>query len=562
MKILSQIKEMVVVGVFIAAVIIWLSVNYKNNDFIKAEEWIYFPGAEVSSVGVHFKPLNRNIVHSDGSVGQLNPPIKLNGQHFGVNGDFKITATMQDIDKQASFRLYSSPVIIYDEWRYEPPSIDIGIDTISGFVTVRIWDGKSSNSVDMRVYKVVVGSKTEIKLEHIKDQFNIVANDRILGNIPDHNIFSSGIIWFGADSSIYGTGWTLSKLSIDGIGNGKVRIINSLPLVGVNDPNGLQNLANTNFRKIKIGSAVALSPLVTDEQYKNLALSQFGIITPENSFKPQFIHPAQGVYDFAESDQLVDIALNNSMYVHGHFLVNDKSIPIWMTDSLKEERQKIMVDHIKNVVGHFKGKVAEWDVVNEAFSKKNALYRNWGSGLEPNIWFEAMGEEYIDIAFKAAHEADPYAKLYLNDYGVERDGQRWDALLRLVERLKQRGVPIDGVGFEAHVYSDGDYMDAKQLKGHMDILAGLGLSVRISEIDVTGDDPVEQVNQYVTALDVCLKAPNCTSYTTWGITDLYGSTTRSDRYPLVYGTSLLWDKEMKSKPAFSALQNRLKEFSK
>lgn len=170
-----------------------------------------------------------------------------------------------------------------------------------------------------------------------------------------------------------------------------------------------------------------------------------------------------------------------------------------------------------------------------------------------------MGEGYIDLAFKTAHTVDPAAKLYLNDYGLENDGQRWDALLGLVQRLRQRGVPIDGVGFEAHVYGDGDYINSDQFKKHMEVLAGMGFLTRISEIDVTGDDSQQQINQYVTALDVCLKEPNCTSYTTWGITDLYGSNTRSDRYPLVYGTSLLWDTNMRAKPALFALQKRLKQ---
>lgn len=193
------------------------------------------------------------------------------------------------------------------------------------------------------------------------------------------------------------------------------------------------------------------------------------------------------------------------------------------------------------------------------FHKKNALYYNGGTGLDQNIWFMAMGKRYIDLAFTTARQADPAATLYLNDYGSERDGQHWDALLALIKRLKQRGVPIDGVGFEAHIYTDGDYLDAKQLKRHMEILAGLGLLTRISEIDVTQDDSQQQINQYVTALDICLRAPHCTSYTTWGITDKYGSTTRSDRYPLVYGTSLRWDKDFNSKPAYAAPQTRLRQ---
>jgi endo-1,4-beta-xylanase len=283
------------------------------------------------------------------------------------------------------------------------------------------------------------------------------------------------------------------------------------------------------------------------------------MMTPENSMKPEFIHPSKNIYDFSKADLLVGIALENGMTVHGHALIYDKSTPDWMTGSLIEQRQEIMVSHIENVVSHFKGKVAEWDVINELLSNKNAPYKDDGSGLKPNIWFEALEEKYIDLAFATAHNADPSAKLYLNDYGLENDGQRWDALLNLVKRLKERNVPIDGVGFQAHVYGDGDYINKDQLKKHMEILAKLGLLVRISEIDVIDENPEEQINQYATVLDVCLKAPNCTSYTIWGITDLYGSTTKSDRYPLVYGNSLLWDKDMKAKPAIYALQEKLKQ---
>jgi endo-1,4-beta-xylanase len=275
--------------------------------------------------------------------------------------------------------------------------------------------------------------------------------------------------------------------------------------------------------------------------------------------KPEFIHPAPSVYDFSGADQLVNIARKNNIAVHGHVLVYAKSSPEWMTKSNIENRQQIMISHITTVAEHFKEKVTEWDVVNEPLSNKNTLYQNDGSGLDNNIWFEAMGENYIDTAFITAHKADPKAKLYLNEYGIENDGQRWDAMLRLIKRLQKRGVPIDGIGFEAHVYGDGQYINATQLKNHLEVLAKLGLLARISEIDVTEDDAKEQINQYVAVLDACLFAPNCTSYTIWGITDGYGSTSRSDRYPLVYGTSLLWDKEMKAKSAYSAILERLRQ---
>lgn len=563
-------KPAIIIIIIICVLATLNFINYKNTgaDFAQNKDWLYFPGAKITPDGIHFQPLGRIIIHQDGSEGQPNPPINISGLHFNVEGDFKITATLLKIDKQASFRLYTDIPIVYDQWRYESPSIDINIDAESNIITARIWDGSSSNSIDMRTYsvsnfplygdKIFQTYKTIISIEHINGQINIFKNSKLLGSMPDHNIFDSNNIWFGADGVVGSYGWTLAELNAEAIGNGNVKVVSTPSLIiDQSDPSSLRNLADANPRKLKIGATVAVGRLFADQQYKNLVLSQFSILTPENSMKPQFIHPGPDVYVFEEADQLVDVALSNGMIVHGHALIYDKSSPDWMIQSMEFERKQIMVSHIENIVSHFKGRVAEWDVINEPFSEKNILYKNGGTGLKPNIWFEAMGEGYIDIAFKTAHLADPDAKLYLNDYGLENDGQRWDALLSLVKRLKQRGVPIDGIGFQAHIYNDGDYINPNQLKKHMNALAELGLSTRISEIDVTGDDPQEQINQYVTALDTCLLAPNCTSYTTWGITDLYGSTTRSDRYPLVYGTSLLWDKEIKAKPAYSALQEKL-----
>ena len=557
------LKTLLLAMCLIAILSVYGFIQYSNRDtnlIMKNENWQYFPGAKVTDEGINFTPLNRIIIHQDGSVGQPNPPVNMGGEYLSVKGDFKITVIMSQIDRQASFRLYAGPPIVYDQWRYEPPSINIAVKKEKNIIVVSIWDGSSSYSMDIRTYEALLKPINIITLEHIQDRINIVLNNQELGNMPDHNIFDSGNIWFGADGKFQSNGWTLTFLSAEAIGDGYTEVMPApLLFVNQNDKNSLRNLADTNLRKIKMGAAVAVGPLVTDEQYRNLAMGQFNIITPENSMKPQFIHPEPEIYAFEQADQLVDVALKNNITIHGHALIYDKSSPEWMTKSIKSERQKIMISHIESVVSHFKGKVAEWDVVNEPFSKKNALYKNGGSGLEPNIWFEAMGEEYIDIAFKTAHQADPSAKLYLNEYGVENNGQRWDALLDLVKRLKKRGVPIDGVGFEAHVYSDGDYINKDDLRNHMEDLRKLNLLVRISEIDVTGDDPKEQINQYVSALDVCLKNTNCVSYTTWGITDLYGSTTRSDRYPLVYGTSLLWDKDMKAKPSYNALKERLKK---
>ncbi len=216
------------------------------------------------------------------------------------------------------------------------------------------------------------------------------------------------------------------------------------------------------------------------------------------------------------------------------------------------------IHHITAVAGRYKGKVAQWDVVNEPLSEDDIDYSLVQKGLRKHMWSDAMGEEYIDIAFKAAHAADPSAKLFLNDFGLEKDGDRWDAFLGLVKRLQSRGVPIHGVGFEAHVYhSPADDIDPAVLQRHIQVLAALGLESRISEIDVLGDDPAFQAKQYADVLRVCLSEPTCTSYGVWGITDLYGSTALSDRYPVMPGDSLLWDTSFTPKVALKSLQEVL-----
>ncbi|MDO8492808.1 MAG: endo-1,4-beta-xylanase [bacterium] len=529
----------------------------KTGNLLIGQNWQQFAGVTSTKEGLFVEPLNRIIGHEDGSLGQPNPPVNFLGPHLSVSGDFVVTARMEKINSGGTLRLYGKPPVIYDKWRFESASISIEVATSS--IVLRIWDGSSSSSMDMRIYPFILKEVTDISIEHEKSLLIVSANKQVLGAIPDHHIFDSHEVWFGADT-LDGDGFLLSAFSAKPLKNGHLEIIAPPSFEVKHDkPNALRNLGAMNSRKLKIGVAVAFSALVTDEDYRKLVLNEFSMITPENGLKPQFIHPQKDIYSFTEMDALVNIALKNDILVHGHTLVYAKSNPKWMSKTPKEEREDIMIDHIKVVTAHFKGKVAEWDVINEPFSNKQVPYRNLQQGLENNIWYEAMGEKYIDLAFQTAHKTDPSAVLYLNDYGLERDGERWDALIGLIKRLKNRGVPIQGVGFESHVYGDGDYLNASILRAHMRTLAELGLKVRISEIDVTGDDPKEQVNQYLIALDVCLQVSNCTGYSTWGVTDLYGSTTRSDRYPQVFGTSLLFDENLKAKPAYSALQERLRK---
>jgi endo-1,4-beta-xylanase len=550
----------------IFAVTIFVSISTHNDDsridWLNRSNWTYFTGAEKKDGYVRIFPTNRVINHRDTSTAQPNPPVNLFSTHLEVSGDFRIDMELSDVQNEATVQLYGQAPVVYDEWRQERSSIRISAK--SDGVKVQIWDGTVANSIDERFFELSVKNKINLGLIHKNGHFNITVDGKILGSIPGHGIFDSGTVWFGADAKVGTEGWSLHSLSVLGEYKENIRIVDMFSTKATDNPSGsLKNLSANSERKLPIGVAVSINPILTDEKYKNTALTQFSMMTPENSLKPQSIHPLKDLYLFNDADILVEIAKSNQMMVHGHSLVMGKANPEWMQKAPESERRQIMVDHIKTVMGHYKDKIAQWDVVNEPLSEDIVDYSGEQKGLRRHMWSDAMNEEYIDIAYKTAREADPNAKLFLNDFGLEKDGHRWDAFLELVKRLQARGVPIDGVGFESHVYhSPADDIDPIVLKRHIQELALLGLESRISEIDVLGDKPDFQAEQFASVLDVCLSEPTCTSYGVWGVTDLYGSTALSDRYPIMLGDSLLWDTNYKAKPAVAKLQEVLRANTK
>lgn len=561
-----QIVETIKLLTIALAVIIFVSVATNEDDsridWLNRSNWTYFTGAEKKDGYVRIFPTNRVINHRDTSTAQPNPPVNLRSSHLKVSGDFRIDMELSEVQNEATVQFYGQSPVVYDEWRHERPSVRV--TARSNGVKIQIWDGSGAISIDEREFEVELKNKINLGLIRKDSEISVVANGIVLGSIPDHGIFENGTLWFGADAKFGTEGWFLHSLSVLARKNGDVEVVDLYDTT-VNDksPETLRNLSQNNVvRKIPIGVAVSINPLLTDEQYKNTVLGQFSMMTPENSLKPQSIHPQKDLYTFNDADNLVEIAENNQMIVHGHSLVMGKANPEWMQKTPENERQQIMVDHIKTVVGRYKGRIAQWDVVNEPLSEDFIDYSGEQKGLRKHMWSDALGEIYIDIAFMTAREADPSANLYLNDFGLEKDGHRWTAFIELIKRLKARGVPIDGVGFESHVYhSPADDIDPNVLKRHIQELAALGLKSRISEIDVLGDKPDFQAKQYASVLEVCLSEPTCTSYGIWGVTDLYGSTALSDRYPVMYGDSLLWDSSYVAKPAFAELQEVLKAYT-
>jgi endo-1,4-beta-xylanase len=192
--------------------------------------------------------------------------------------------------------------------------------------------------------------------------------------------------------------------------------------------------------------------LQNDPALQQLVSEQYGILVPEGELKWRALRPAPGQFNFSASDALFEFAEKHRMLVRGHTLVWHNSVPDWL--SAKEAHfdvRKLLVEHIQAVMGRYRGRVHSWDVVNEAIFPKD----NQPDGLRKSFWYEAIGPDYIDLAFRTARQTDPYAKLTYNDYGVEYDNaeetERRRLVLALLQRIKANGTPIDAVGIQAHI---------------------------------------------------------------------------------------------------------------
>ena len=206
----------------------------------------------------------------------------------------------------------------------------------------------------------------------------------------------------------------------------------------------------------------------------------FNCAVAENCMKPEVLAPAEGIFDFRVADKFVDYCQRLHLKVNGHCLVWHSQAPDWWftngynaSPASKEVLKERLIKHIKTVVGHFKGKVFGWDVVNEAIEDDGSFRKS--------PYYNLLGEEFIEIAFRTAHEADPDAELYYNDYSMSKPGKR-EAVCRLVKRLKEKGLRIDGVGMQSH--NGLDYPDLKDYEKSIDAFAACGVKVLITELDI------------------------------------------------------------------------------
>lgn len=307
-----------------------------------------------------------------------------------------------------------------------------------------------------------------------------------------------------------------------------------------------------------IGTAVNST---TIKSHKDLIEKQFNSLTAENEMKFDHLQPQKGNFRFDRADEIVELARKNNMKVRGHVLVWHNQTPAWVFQEngervSREELLERMKTHIRVVVERYKGDIYAWDVVNEAISDNpGEIYRS------DNPWYEIIGEEFIAEAFRAAHEADPDAKLFYNDYNAIQPHKR-EKIYNMLEGLIAEGVPIHGIGIQGH-WDIGTFSSV-QLMQAIEKYASLGLEVQITELDMSvfawGDNrkldmPTEEMlekqSQYYKTIFSIFKrySDDITGVTLWGIAD---DSTWKDDYPVKNRKDwpLLFNEKHQPKEAF------------
>jgi endo-1,4-beta-xylanase len=250
----------------------------------------------------------------------------------------------------------------------------------------------------------------------------------------------------------------------------------------------IPNLVDVWRDTFTVGAAVTPDDVDTTGVHSQLLMKHFGAVVPGNALKWESTEPTEGQFSFADGDKIVEFAGLTGMVARGHTLVWHNQTPAWVfqdpSDPTKPASKELLLKRLKNhidaVVGHYKGQITSWDVVNEALSDSTGTLR---SGAERSKWFEILGPDYIAQAFRWAHAADPDAQLVYNDYNLESNPAKRDAAVLLIKTLKAQGVPIDAVGLQMHISIT--YPELKQIRDTIAQFAALGVKVLITELDVS-----------------------------------------------------------------------------
>lgn len=301
-----------------------------------------------------------------------------------------------------------------------------------------------------------------------------------------------------------------------------------------------------------------------DDGEAGLVGREFDLLVGENEMKFDATEPSQGVFNYGGADAVMWVADRNKQDVRGHTLAWHSQVPSWVSQDGKKNNNNftrrelldILKNHIFNVVGQYKGRIREWDVCNEVLDDDQSIVRTNPDSykLRPSIWSTYIGEEFIDSAFVWAHQADPEARLFINEYGAEFMGDtKTEAYYNLIKRLKADNRPIDGCGLQCHLTTG--QLDTLKLEKNIRRYAELGMDCIITELDIALANPYAadaldtQAKEYGAITRVFLRNDNCPSMLVWGI---------SDNHSWRQNNPLLFDAGLKPKAAYYNVHAQLR----
>ena len=318
------------------------------------------------------------------------------------------------------------------------------------------------------------------------------------------------------------------------------------------------------------GTTIAARQITGDRPFLDLVRQEAGLVVAENEMKWQVMNRGSpGDDDFAPADTIANFAAANGLVLRGHNLLWYHRTPSWYFDLTdRREQERAVIDHIGQLAGRYRGRIHSWDVVNEPIEPKDGR----PDGLRTKVFLETLGPEYLDLAYHTARDTDPDARLVVNEYDVELDAPEQEArrvaLLRLLERMRRSGTPVDAVGIQAHLTAaGGPPFSAPLLRRFLADIANLGLTVQITELDVTDEHAPAQVavrdglvaDTYRRFLDAALDEPAVKMVVTWGLSDRHSWIVRRETYQAKWRTDdaasrpLPFDADLEAKPAFDAI---------
>jgi endo-1,4-beta-xylanase len=365
-----------------------------------------------------------------------------------------------------------------------------------------------------------------------------------------------------------------------GVEPNRRRIIAALAALGSASAIGFPSRGNTaetatlrtlaEDKGLLYGTTISATQITGDPEFIGLVLHEAGLVVAENEMKWQVMNRGtRGDDDYAPADTIADFARDHGLILRGHNLLWYMRTPSWFFDlESRQEMESAIVEHIHSLAGRYRGKVHSWDVVNEPIEPKDGR----PDGLRTGVFLEMMGPDYLDLAYHTARETDPAARLVVNEYDVELDAPeqeaRRTALLNLLERMRRSGTPVDVVGIQAHLScAGGPPFSAPRLRRFLAEIAGLGLTIQITELDVADEDaPADQTvrdrlvaETYSRFLDTALDEPAVKMVVTWGLSDRHSWIVRREtnetkwRKDAMLSRPLPFDADLKPKPAFEAM---------